>query len=260
MQNHPEVERLRRVAEWLYRKGWAEANAGNMSVRLDPGDGVPRKKRGETFPLKHAFPSLAGVRFLVTATGRRMRDLPRDPAAVLGMVEIVKGGAGYSLLWGSAPVTSEFPSHLCIHAMCVSGRPDKKAVLHTHPPHVIAMTQLSDLRRGETFNKALERMHPEVPIRLPRGVVLLDYDTPGSWSLGEATRDALRTHDVAVWSVHGLVALAGDADQALDLAEVAEKAAEIYLLARSAGTKPVGLSDREVDTLRDAFNIRETNP
>ena len=255
MRNHPEVQRLSRVAQWLYQKGWAEANAGNMSVRLVTEEILPLEGPSEDFALKHPCPSLAGARFLVTATGRRMRDLPRDPGAVLGLVEILPGGSAYRRLWGSCPVTSEFPSHLCIHAMCAEGRPEMKAVLHTHPPHVIALSQVSELRQTRALNAALERMHPEVPIRVPRGVVYLDYDAPGTLSLGEKTRDALRTHDVVLWSMHGLVALAPDVERALDLAEVTEKAAEIYLLARSAGRPPEGLSDRQIDELRDAFGL-----
>jgi len=256
MIKHQEVNRLVRIGELLARNRWAKANAGNMSVRLDPKDLSPLNKNGEIFPIKYRFPKLAGNLFLITGTGRRMRDLPRDPESCLGLVEILDGGDRYRSIWGCGRVTSEFPAHLAIHDMCIAERPEMKAVLHTHPPHLIAMTHLPDMKNPDAVNSALRRVHPETFILLPQGTVNFGYRIPGSMELGMATRDALGTRDTVLWSMHGIVSIAVDMDKAYDNVEILEKAAQIYMMVLWAGQKFQGLSDAQIAETMAAFNIK----
>ena len=66
------------VSEYLWHKGWAEKNAGNMSVlvtdrikqSLDPAD-------GKRCLLNIAYPGLEGHYILLSGTGSRMRDLAK---------------------------------------------------------------------------------------------------------------------------------------------------------------------------------------
>src|SRR5512135_718770 len=133
MFKHPEIERMARVGRFVHEHGWAEGNAGNMSVRLSGAVRAPRPRRGAAVePLSTAFPALAGEKLLFTATGRRMRDFDRDPAENLVLVEVLPGGRACRVLWGAGQPTSELLCHLAVHEICVVRKSDRRAVLHVH--------------------------------------------------------------------------------------------------------------------------------
>jgi len=257
MLDHPEMRSLVRVAQLLAERGWAEANAGNMSVRLERDTVPPIPGPFEEFPLKHSFPEADGRWFFVTATKSRARDVPRIPDQTVGLVEMISGGSALRCHWGAAPPTSEFPAHLSIHSNCVRNRPDMKAVLHTHPPNLIAMSHLAGLQKPGALNEALRKMHPEVGILVPGGVGEMGYRIPGSLELGIATGDALASCNVAIWPMHGIVSLAADLDSALDQVEIIEKAARIYMLVLAAGHEPVGLTDQQIRESRAFWGIED---
>ena len=212
MNDLAEVESLARVAGWLFENGWAESNAGNMSVRINPEEKLSQKGPYAEFPMKHSFPNLGGTRLLITGTMRRMRDVPSDPHSNLGLIEILDGGNSYRCLWGCGMVTSEFPAHLAIHSMCIAERREMKAVLHTHPPHLIAMSHLREMQGRLDINRTLRRIHPEIFILMPKGTSMLAYRIPGGVGLGEATCDALKKRDTVLWARHGIVSIAPDFD------------------------------------------------
>jgi rhamnulose-1-phosphate aldolase len=257
MKEHPEIERFARVAEWLVRRGWAEANAGNMSYRLEDPTFPLWQGPVEDFPLPVTFPSLEGQHFLVTATRSRARDLPTNPAKTTGLIKITDDGSSMRILWGAGPPTSEFPAHLAIHAMCLEKRREMRAVLHTHPPNLIAMSHLPDLQDPCALDSALRMMHPEVSILVPDGIAGMEYHIPGTVELGLATRDALEHFSLAVWPMHGVVSLAEDMETALDQVEIIEKAAMIYLLVLATGQKPVGLSVSQISDSCRFWGIEE---
>jgi rhamnulose-1-phosphate aldolase len=246
MKDHPEIEGFAHVAEWLVRRGWAEANAGNMSLRLEHPSTPLWHGPVEDYPLPMVFPSLDGLHFLVTATRSRARDLPSAPAKTTGLLKIVDEGRSMRILWGAGPPTSEFPAHLAIHAMCLEKRPEMRAVLHTHPPYLIAMSHLPAMQEPCALDNALRKIHPEVSIQIPDGIDIMDYRIPGSVELGLATRDALVNRNLVVWPMHGVVSVADDIDRALDQVEIVEKAALIYLLVLSTGQQPIGLTDDQI--------------
>ncbi len=256
MIEYTEIERFLRVGDWLAKRGWAEANAGNMSIRLEPDQIPSLESTPEEFEMEHPFPALDGVFFLVTATHSRARDISMSPGETLGLLEIAEGGTRYRCHWGVAPPTSEFPAHLAIHGMCLEGRPDMKAILHTHPPYLVAMSQMEDFQKPGDLSRALMRMHPEVGILVPDGIAHMDYEIPGTLELGVATRDALFDCNVAVWPMHGVVSLAPDLEKALDQVEIVEKAARIYMTILATGRKPVGLTDEQIRKSRERWGIK----
>src|SRR6266542_5051434 len=70
----------------------SEGAAGNISVYLGwPVD--PRRKfpNLEEIPLPDELPELANMSFLVSGSGRRLREIIHDPAANLGFVTIDPG-------------------------------------------------------------------------------------------------------------------------------------------------------------------------
>ncbi len=90
-QPYPELqELLTLVGEAGRRLSDIEASegaAGNISVyagwAIGPGKVFPLS---ETIDLPVALPDLAGRTFIVTGSGRRLREIIQDPAANLGLV------------------------------------------------------------------------------------------------------------------------------------------------------------------------------
>ena len=71
-----EIGRIAEVAGYLWTKGWAERNGGNISVNLtdlmnDVEKALPAL--GPAIPLQEARTALAGDIFYGAGTGKRMR-------------------------------------------------------------------------------------------------------------------------------------------------------------------------------------------
>jgi rhamnulose-1-phosphate aldolase len=98
----------------------SEGAAGNISVYM--GWSVePRRKfpNVEEIALPDSLPELANASFLVSGSGRRLREIIIDPGANLGFVTINPDGKTAKLFTSGrrlfARVTSEFNSHLAVH-------------------------------------------------------------------------------------------------------------------------------------------------
>ena len=94
--------------------------------------------------MKISLPELFERSFLVTITGSSFRDFTRQPEKGLLLVGISDKCDGYHILLGdegreSRP-TKEFLPHLKIHGFLRRNGLPQKAVLHSHPNHLIALT------------------------------------------------------------------------------------------------------------------------
>jgi rhamnulose-1-phosphate aldolase len=244
------------IAGLISQRGWAERNAGNISVDVtEEYDAGPASATAKEIEIDVRYPELAGRSFLVTATGARFRDIARRPEEHVVVARIADDLSGYRIMLGSskdggALTTSEFPSHLGIHGHLRRTDPAKKAVLHTHPDHLLALTHISRCLDTETLNHLLWSMHPEMKIVMPDGVGLVPYRLPGSEDLAEATVDILAHHRLVLWEKHGCVAVGRDVFEAFDLIDTAEKSAKVFLMVKSAGFEPEGLTAAQLDELR----------
>lgn len=249
---------LGETAGLLWQKGWAEANAGNLSC--DVTDIVPASLAtgaGGATPFGAVFPELAGRRLLVTAAGSRMRDLAREPDAGCGALQCTGDGAGYHVAWRAEPAapftpTSELPSHLAIHAALRRRRSLCRALVHTHPTELLALSHDPGFPDEAHLGRALRGMHPEMVVTVPDGLGVVPYTLPGTVAQGVAAGAAMEAHDVALWVKHGAVAAGRDFGEAFDLLDTVNTAARMLLLCRSAGYEPEGLSDAELEELRRA--------
>lgn len=250
---------LAATAALLWERGWAERNAGNLSC--DVTELVPAAPEAATptpVPAEVAFGELAGRRLLVTAAGSRMRDLAREPDVGCGIVQFTEGGAGFVVIRRGAEgaafaPTSELPAHLAIHAALRRRRAPQRAVVHSHPTELLALSHDPRLADTARLNRALWAMHPEAVVVVPDGVGFVPYRMPGGAAQGAAAGEAMERHDVALWAKHGAVAVGADFGGAFDLLDTANKAARMLLLCRAAGYEPEGLSDAEVEALRRAY-------
>ena len=251
------------VAQLLWERGWAERNAGNLScdvTEIFPADGTGE---GPLTPLGGVFPELSGRRLLVTAAGSRMRDVALAPETWCGVLRISDDGAAYRLAGrGRDSIaftpTSELPSHLAIHAALLRRGAAQRAVVHAHPTELLALSLEPGIGDEARFNRLLWSLHPETVVVVPSGVAVVPYVMPGSVAQGAAAGRVMETHDVALWRQHGAVAVGEDFGVAFDLLDTVNKAARLYLLCRSAGIVPEGLSDAQVEELRHTYGPRPT--
>ncbi|MCU0520421.1 MAG: rhamnulose-1-phosphate aldolase [Anaerolineae bacterium] len=250
----PETAECQRVAHWLALHGWSEGSGGNFSVRLDalPAT-LASLNEGEPRPVPMAVPALGRRHLLVSGTGTRARDIAEAPHEGLGLFRIAPDGGSYTFLAGNDRPTSEMPSHLAIHAALVETRPEHRAIVHTHPPRLIAATHLSEFEDGGRMADVLLRMQSEALLHLPDGFAVLPYHLPGSLELGIASAAAVRRCEVVVWRYHGALATGRSLDAALDTLEYLDKTAEIYWILRSAGITPEGIPAAAAEQALRAF-------
>jgi rhamnulose-1-phosphate aldolase len=264
----PWLARMSEVSAYLWRKGWAERNAGNLSVDVTEcvagGSWDDRAFGDEAVELAGEYRDLAGRWFLVTGTGRRFRDLAGDAGANACALRLDASGRAFRLAWGgtSDPAfrpTSEFPAHLRVHEHLRRTNAVQRVVLHTHPTELVALTHLPEYKDEAALNRTLWSMHPEVKVAVPRGLGFVPYEVPGSEALALASAAAFaRGHDAVLWEMHGAVAVGRDVAEAFDLIDTLNKAAHLLLLCRAAaGSAPEGLGPARVAELVKAFGLKE---
>jgi rhamnulose-1-phosphate aldolase len=257
------VDAVSEVARHLWQKGWAERNAGNISVDVTESTVESDDAVTPLPPVRTAlaYPELGGRFVLVSGAGARLRDLASTPIENACILRLSEAGDQYRVVWGGEvsgfEPTSELAAHLAIHGFLRRRGALEMAVVHTHPNELIALTHMAEYADGSAVTSALWAMLPEVKILLPEGVALVPYHRPGSQELAQATVTALARHRVCLWEKHGCLAVAGDVREAFDLIDVANKSAQILLTCRGAGVIPQGLSGAQLEELERFFAPRE---
>jgi rhamnulose-1-phosphate aldolase len=243
----------------------SEGAAGNISLFVGWPLEVRRRFAQETpFELPQPAPALAGKLVIVTGSGRRLRDIHRDPTANLAVVAI--GPDGFTARLHSAPhrlfqrPTSEFNSHLAVHNDQVERTGTNfHALIHAQPPHLVYLSHIPAYRDQAFFNRRLLRWEPETIVNLPEGVGVLPYCLPGSPAMMEANMAGLRTHNVVLWSKHGVMARSEySVTRAADRIEYAETAALYEYMDLANGGQGEGLTEDELQEIVQAFNVQTT--
>ena len=112
------ISQCAEVAGYLWEKGWAERNGGNMTYDVTEFVDEEMKAMPPLAPARQigaVLPHLKGCWFYAKGTGRRMRDLARKPMEAGCIIRICNDCASYEMV-ADAPVapTSELPSHLAL--------------------------------------------------------------------------------------------------------------------------------------------------
>ena len=253
------VNDVAEVAGYLWQKGWAERNGGNITVNVTefvdeeikamPAITAPT-------PIGSHLPYLKGCYFFCKGTNRRMRDLARWPMENGSVIRILDDCAHYEII-ADAPVkpTSELPSHLAVHNRLIEKGSSYRASLHTHPIELIAMTHSPRFLQADEATKVLWSMLPESRAFCPRGLGMIPYKLPGSVELAEATIQALEKQDVAMWEKHGVFAIDTDIISAFDQVDVMNKAALIYIASKNMGFEPDGMTQAQMDEIKEVFHL-----
>lgn len=255
-----EIEKVAEVAGYLWNKGWAERNGGNITVNIT--EWVDDEMRAlppicEPRSIGTVLPRLDGCWFYCKGTGRRMRDLARRPMANGSIIRILPGCASYEIV-ADAPVapTSELPSHLSVHDYLLAKNSPYRASLHTHPIELIALTHSKKWMEKDVATRMLWSMIPETKAFCPRGLGMVPYMLPSSVELAEATIRAIdENYDVVMWEKHGVFAVDTDIMSAFDQVDVLNKAALIYIASRNMGFEPEGMTEVQMRELSEVFGL-----
>lgn len=243
----------------------SEGAAGNISVCLRwQVELRTRFPLVEEIELPQPVPELAGTTFLVSGSGRRLREIIAEPAANIGCVLVAEGGRTGKLFTAYQRrferLTSEFNSHLAVHYdQVVSSGTNFHAVVHAQPPHITYLSQIPSYRNEQYLNTHLLRWQPETIINLPEGIGFIPFCVPSSNELMAANVEALRKHRVVVWAKHGVMARSDvSVKRAADRVEYAETAAKYEYLNLCAGEIGEGLTLDEVRMICRTFNVQQS--
>lgn len=243
----------------------SEGAAGNISVYLGwPVDPRRRFPLVEIIKLPLAVPDLAGALFLVSGSGRRLREILDDPAANLGCLVVEEGGQTARLFTSPrrlfTRLTSEFNSHLAIHADQVrASRTNFHALIHAQPPYLTYLSHIQRYQAEEYLNHHLLRWQPELIIQLPEGIGLVPFYVPGTAELMAATVEALHMHRIVIWAKHGVMARSDiSVKRAADRIEYAEAGARYEYMNLVNHELGEGLTAGEIRAICQVFQVEQT--
>ena len=250
------------VAGYLWEKGWAERNGGNMTYDVTEFVDEEMKAMPPLAPARQigaVLPHLKGCWFYAKGTGRRMRDLARKPMEAGCIIRICDDCASYEMV-ADAPVapTSELPSHLALQDYLKGTGSSYKATLHTHPIELVALSHIRSFCSSEILTRTLWSMIPETLAFAPLGLGFIPFATPGTQGLADATLKEIGRYDVVLWEKHGTIAVGRDMMDAFDQTDVLNKAACIYKTACQMGTPPEGMTDAQMTEIQELFHLPKT--
>ena len=263
LENRPGLERevykVAEVAGYLWQKGWAERNGGNITINVtefvdDEMRNMPAIS--DVMPIGVTLPNLKGCYFYCKGTNMRMRDLARWPMDNGSIIRILDDCASYVII-ADHPVkpTSELPSHLSVHNYLIGKGSTYKASVHTHPIELVALSHNKKYMEKDVATKLLWSMIPETLAFAPLGIGVVPYALPSSTELVEPTLEQIKRYDVVLWEKHGTVAVGPNIMEAFDQTDVLNKAAAIYMTAKNFGFTAEGMTPEAVKDIRVAFNL-----
>jgi L-fuculose-phosphate aldolase len=208
---------LCRIGALCYQKGYIVGADGNLSARLRDGT------------------------VLVTPAGAMKGFLEPQHLAHVDL-------DGRVLDTGPRPSTE-----IAIHLVSYRERADVEAVIHTHPPHAVALSIAGvDLQLP---------VIPEVIVTIG-GTPTTPYATPGTHELPESIREVVRCSDTLIMKNHGAVTLGANVMDAFKKLDMVEHTARIvwlvHALKGSIDPLPADAVQKLLDTRR-ALGIRSVN-
>ncbi len=248
------LKKVERVASMLWQRGWSEKNAGNISIKLPDAISTHSLDNYEYNMLEKTLESIKNKCFFVTGTGKRMQDIGESALDNGLFIQINDKGNGYYTIKQSKKdirPTSELVSHLGIHNMIAQRGSAETIVMHTHATEIIALTQYSKIKSSYNLNKILWGMHPETMVFIPKGLGFVPYTLPGTQKIANLTIKEFQKYDIVVWEKHGIFSIGKDLIATFDNIDIACKSAKIWFQCKSAGFEPEGMTDEQLDELRD---------
>jgi len=219
-----------------WEQGWHERNGGNLSYRIKNEEIEQIKNllnnNGNWQEIGTSVPKLAGQYFIVSGSGKYMRNVILSPEENTCIIEIDDKGENYRICWGlvkGGRPTSELPSHLMNHEVKMEvTNGTHRVIYHAHTTNIIALTFVLPLK-SEVFTRELWEMATECPVVFPSGVGIVDWMVPGGRDIAVETSKLMKEFDVAIWAHHGMFCSGEDFDTTFGLMHTVEKSAEILI-------------------------------
>ena len=242
----------------------SEGAAGNVSVCMRwPVEPRTRFPQVEETELPQPVPELAGATFLVSGSGRRLREIIDEPVANVACLIVNEGGQTAKMYTSYQRyfqrVTSEFNSHLAVHydQIC-STDTNFHAVIHAQPLHLTYLSHIPRYQDEHYLNTHLLRWQPETIVNLPEGIGFVPFRVPGSPELMNDSAVSLHDHRIVVWAKHGVMARSDvSVKRAADRIEYAETAAKYEYLNLTTGELGEGLSPEEIRAICETFEVEQ---
>ncbi|ACA59184.1 class II aldolase/adducin family protein [Candidatus Desulforudis audaxviator] len=134
-------------------------------------------------------------------------------------------------------------TELALHLAVYRTRPDVQCVIHTHSPYAGAMA-VNRMPIPPILEDAVAMIRGSVPVT--------EYAVSGSRRLAELAAQALGRVNAVLLANHGVVGVGRTPEDAFQVCQQVERAAQVYILARAIGT-PVALTDQEVARLLEYY-------
>lgn len=246
-----------------FNQGWHERNGGNLSYRMKKEEVDEIKdelnENAEWREIGTSVPDLANEYFMVTGSGKYMRNVQLDFEDNVAIIKLNEDGTKYKIVYGlvnGGRPTSELPSHL-MNLEVLKHRDDGlRVVYHCHPANTVALTFVLPLN-DEVFTREIWEMETECPVVFPKGIGVVEWMVPGGREIGVKTSEIMKEKDVAIWAHHGMFATGHDFDEAFGLMHTVEKAAEILVKVMSmSNTKLNTIRPQDFRDLQEPFNIK----
>lgn len=203
------------ISRRIWDRGWAEANAGNLSVNIT--DMIPESNRSHS------------QWYLVSRSGSRYRQMASNPLQSLVLIQVDE--SEHTRYPADARPTSEWSSHCGLQQSL--NDPSRRFILHAHPSPVIAISQTPLYDNSELLNRTLASILPEMPLYLPQGIACGPHLQPGSDELAHSSVSVIGERKVLIWQKHGILCCGKDPDEAFDYLEIVTKAAQVWLKLQS---------------------------
>ena len=201
----------------MYRRGLVGAYSGNTSLRLTGA--------GDDGLL------------LVTPTHHPYYRLLPDELVVVDL-------DGQPVTPGGLQPSSETQLHLEIYRR----RDDVQAVVHTHSIYASV---------AAVVGRDIPALIDEMLLTIGGPVKVSDYAFPGTQSLADAAYAALGDRNAALLRNHGVVGVGPDIWEALEVCDLVERLAHIFVLARNFGPRAAAaLPDDAIATEMQMFRDR----
>jgi len=249
------LSEIKHIAGLLSERGWAEANAGNFSFNItEMCRDIKFSFKGAKTTLYRKCNYLRNNFILISVSGSRMRDTAVNPEKNICIIYIDKTGKHFNILKTPAAESgnpsSELFSHLEIHNKLIKSNRKERAVLHTHPSELIALTRMKKYCNEKSINNLLFSIQPEVSILFSEGVGFIPYYRTGSEKLARQTGKKFKKYNFVLWEKHGCVAAGTGLDDAFDKIDIIIKSIKIFFMSFCAGNKAAGLSVHQIKELK----------
>lgn len=253
MNNHIAIKNFVRMCEDGWNQGWHERNGGNLSYRMTKTEVLDCIDKfdmsGDYKPLGVSAPNMADEHFIVTGSGKYMRNVSLCPEENICIVRIDETGSMYKVVWGltkGGKPTSELSSHVLNHSVkaeLTDGR--YRVMYHAHPENVVSLSYVLPLN-DKAFSRALWQSETECAMVFPEGVGVVGWYLPGGTELAEASSEKMKSYDAVVWAHHGLFCSGVDFDSTFGLMHTVEKAAAICVKVKCMGGAKQTITDDQL--------------